>query len=203
MKKIILSFVLIFSLLMSFAACNSGGSKDDPTPEETVYNTLDRLAKNNYSEIKITTSVKTGDIELTANYILTDTNVTYSVEQMSMLPTDGVLDNVSAADKIVLSGTATVKDGAVLTLDGASVNLPAYDELKGAFNFKEDYFSNVKEEGGKFSADVSAPADFLGTAKLLSNLKIEVEYNSNAITKLTLVYTTANSAVTTVYLFKK
>lgn len=203
MKKIILSFVLIFSLLMSFSACKNGGSKDDKTPEETVYSVLDRLAKNDYSEIELTTTVKNGDIELTAKYVLTDTSVTYVVEQMSMLPVDGVLDNVSATDKIVLSGTATVKDGTVLTLDGASVNMPEYDELKGAFNFKEDYFSNVKEDSGKFSADVISPADFLGTTKVLANLKVEVEYNSNAITKLTLVYKTANSTVTTVYLFKK
>ena len=203
MKKIITSFILIFALLMSFAACNNGGSKNEQTSEDNVYSTLNKLAKKDYSKIELTTTVKTGDIELTAGYVLTDTSVTYVIEQMSQLPVDGVLDNISNSYKTVLRGTATVKDGKVLTLDGATVEIPAYDELKGAFNFKQNYFKDAKESSGKFSADVKSPAEFLGTTKTVENLKVEVEYQSKAITKLTLTYNTANSTVTSVYSFEK
>lgn len=199
MKKIIISFILIFALLMSFAACNIGGKTD----EETVYTTLSELAKVPYSQVALSTVIKTADAELTAQYVLTKTTVTYAIEQMSKLPTDGVLNNTPATSKTVLSGTATVENGKVIALDGTSVELPEYDELKGEFNFKESFFKNVTEAGNKFSADVNNPEKFLNTTKKVENMKIEVEYTSDAITKIVLTYNTENATVTSTYAFSK
>ena len=204
MKKIIISFILIFALLMSFASCDFLGSIGGGKTEETnIYTTLNDLTKVSYRKITLSTVVKTGDTELTAQYVLKKTTVTYAIEQMSTLPTDGVLDNVPATSKTVLNGTATIKDGKVVAIDGAEVNLPKYDELKGAFNFEESYFKNAKETSTTFSADVISPEKFLNTTKKIENMKIEVKYNANAITLIVLTYNTANSTVTTTYMFEK
>ena len=204
MKKIITSVILIFALLMSFASCDfldilGGGDK---TEEANIYTTLNEFTKLPYRKVTLSTVVKTGDTELTAQYVLKKTTVTYAIEQMSQLPTDGVLDNVPTTDKTVLSGTATIKDGKVIALDGAEVNLPQYDELKGAFNFEESFFKNVEETSTSFSADVVSPDKFLNTAKKIENLKIEVKYNTKAITLIVLTYNTANSTVTSTYMFE-
>jgi hypothetical protein len=120
-----------------------------------------------------------------------------------MLPTDGKLDNISLEYKKTLTGTAVIENGNVTKFNGDSVNIPEYDELTGAFDFKESYFTSVKVTDSEFSADVISASKFLGTNKSVSNLKIEVKYNTSAIEKITLNYTTANSTVTTVYEFEK
>ena len=122
---------------------------------------------------------------------------------MNLLPPDGDLTNVSPNYKTTFSGSATIKNGKVDKVDGEAVTLPSYDELKGAFNFKESNFKNVKTEKGKLIADVSSVSGFMGVSQNLSNMRIVVTYNDIALQKLEITYNTTNSTVTTVYEFTK
>ena len=208
----------MLAIVISVVSCN----KKDPTPPEvttpdsqqttegntqenpkTIWETLQELSQQKHSKVKLYIKTVTGDIELNANYTLTNTNVTYSVEQLNLLPPDGDLTNVSQNYKTTLSGTATIKNGKVDKFDGEVVNIPLYDELKGTFNFKESNFKNIKMENGKLIADVTSVSDFMGTSKNLSNMKIVVTYNDTALQKLEITYNTTNSTVTTVYEFTK
>jgi predicted small lipoprotein YifL len=218
MKKILSSIVLLLAIVISVASCN----KKDPTPPEvttpdsqqttgentqenpkTVWETLQELSQQKYSKVKLYIKTVTGDIELNANYTLTNTNVTYSVEQLNLLPPDGDLTNVSPNCKVALSGTAAIKNGKVEKIDGETVTLPSYNELKGAFNFKQSNFRNVKTEKGKLTADVSSISGFMGISQNLNNMRIVVIYNDTALQKLEITYKTTNSTVTTVYEFTK
>jgi len=67
----------------------------NPDTDKTVYEVLQNLSKQNYGKIKLNITTLTGDIQLNAEYILTNSNVSYAVEQLNMLPTDGKLDNLS------------------------------------------------------------------------------------------------------------
>lgn len=217
MKKIIIALILMLALLMSFVACSDGNTNENsntegssqqttpqpPYPEKTVYDTLNELSKQNYSKILLNITTLTGDIELGANYVLKATNITYSIEQLNLLPTDGDLSNTSSNYKSTIQGTATVENGKVTKLDNVEVDIPEYDELKGAFEFKDSYFKNIQKENGKFSADVISVAEFLGNNRDISNMKVIVEYNSSAFQKITITYKTTNSTVTTVYEFEK
>jgi hypothetical protein len=175
----------------------------NPDTDKTVCDVLQGLSKQNYGKIKLNITTLTGDIQLNAEYILTSSDVSYSVEQLNMLPTGGKLDNLSPEYKKILTGTAAIENGKVTKFNGDSVNLPEYDELTGTFDFKETYFKNIKTDDGEFSADVISASKFLGTNKSVSNLKIEVKYNNSALKKIILTYKTANSTVTTVYEFEK
>ena len=93
MKKSIIALILSIALLVCMTACS--GSKDpEPTPggntppsvTQTIYEKLDGLADLNYQQIKLSIVMITGDIELSANYTLTQCNVSYSVEQLNILP---------------------------------------------------------------------------------------------------------------------
>ena len=174
-----------------------------PDTDKTVCEVLQDLSSQSYSKVKLNITTITGDIKLGAEYILTKSKVSYAVEQLNMLPTDGKLDNLSPEYKKTLTGTAIIENGKVTKFNGDKVNIPEYDELTGAFDFKESYFKNVKTSDGEFSADVISASKFLGTNKKVSDLKVEVKYNTSAIEKITLTYRTANSTVTTVYEFTK
>lgn len=219
MKKILLSIVLLLAMITAMVSCNQKNPEPAPqttTPDsqqtvggdiqetpKTVWEILQELSQKQYSKVKLDIQTVTGDIELNANYILTNNDVTYSVEQLNLLPSDGDLTNVSQNHKTTILGTATIKNGKVEKFDGKAVDIPTYNELKGAFNFKESNFKNVKIENGKLTADVTSVSNFMGTSKNLSNMKIVVTYNDTALQKLEIIYNTTNSTVTTVYEFTK
>jgi hypothetical protein len=205
----------MLALLMSFVACDNGDSNGTPSngnttppvtqpsdPEETVYEVLNDLSNQSYKKIKLDITTLTGDIELNANYTLSANKVDYSIEQLNFLPSDGNLENVSPDYKTTIQGSATIENGKVTKLDDEAVNLPEYDELKGAFDFKESYFKNIQTESGKFTADVVNASAFIGTDKSISDMKIIVEYNDTTFQKVTITYTTSNSSVTTIYGFE-
>lgn len=206
----------MLALLMSFVACDNGDSNEKPSnegttppvtqptePKKTVYDVLNGLTKQNYKKIQLDITTLTGDIELNANYALTANKVEYSIEQLNLLPSDGNLNNASPDYKTPIQGTATIENGKVTNLDNEVVNLPEYTELKGAFDFKESYFKNIQAENGKFSADVTSVAGFLGNDRNLNDMKVVIEYNSTALESIYITYTTQNSNVTTVYSFEK
>ena len=209
MKKSIIALILSFALLTCMTACS--GSKKDPEPTpggdntpnvtETVYDKLDKFADLKYQQIKLAVVTVTGGIQLSANYTLTENNVTYSVEQLNMLPSNGDLTGVSPEYKTTYTGYAKIVDGKVTELDGEGVTLPSYDELKGNFSFAESNFKNVTTQGNSFSADVVSPSNFYGSTVNVQNMKVIVEYTETAFSKMVITYQTANSTVTTTYEF--
>ena len=216
MKKIIISILLILAILATFVACDDKGNNQNnkngtdteqttPNPEvvKTTYDILNELATQSYSKVKLDISTVTGDVELKASYTLTGLEVSYSVEQLNLLPSDGNIENVSPDYKVTLSGSATVENGKITKIDDEAISIPSYDELKGAFNFTESNFKNIQIENGKITADVVSSSEFFGTNKTINNMKITVEYTDSALQKITITYNTINSAVTTVYEFEK
>ena len=208
MKRSIIALVLSFALLMCMTACS--GSKDpEPTPggdtpppvTQTIYEKLDEFADLNYQQIKLAVVTVTGEIQLSAKYTLTQSNVSYSVEQLNMLPSNGDLTGVSPEYKTTHTGYAKIVDGKITELDGEGVTLPSYDELKGNFSFAESNFKNVTTQGNSFSADIVSPSSFYGSTVNVQNMKVNVEYTDTALSKIIITYQTAKSTVTTTYEF--
>ena len=213
MKKTIVALILSFALLTCMTACSGskdpeptpGGDTTTPTPPppvtETIYDKLDDFADLNYQQIKLSIVTVTDDIQLSANYTLTQNNVSYSVEQLNMLPSNGDLTGISPEYKTTHTGYAKIVDGKVTELDGEGVTLPSYDELKGNFSFAESNFKNVTTQGNSLSADVDSPSSFCGSTVNVQNMKVTVEYTETALSKIVITYQTANSTVTTTYAF--
>ena len=211
MKKILIAIILVFALSMCLVACNDVDNEPNdptqnstPTPEEEVLlGTLNDLAAQSYSKIKLDITTVTGGLELKSSYTMTDSAVEYSVEQFNLLPEDGNLENISPDYKTTLTGTAVIENGVVSKMDGDPVSLPEFDELAGKFNFDKGNLKNIQIEDGKLSADVFSASEFLGTDKTINSVKVTVEFNDSAIETITITYNTINSSVTTVYGFEK
>jgi hypothetical protein len=176
-------------------------SSSSPAATETIYDKLDDFADLTYQQIKLTIVTVTGDIQLSANYTLTQSNVSYSVEQLNMLPSNGDLTGISPEYKTTHTGYAKIVDGKVTELDGEGITLPSYDELKGNFSFAESNFKNVTTQGNSLSADVDSPSSFYGSTVNVQNMKVIVEYTETALSKITISYKTALSTVTAKYNF--
>ena len=213
MKKIIILLITVAMLLMCMTAC-SGFFNPEPTPTPTppddsnppvtqnVYDLLNDLADREYSNIKIDITLTTGFAELYSNYVLTQSNVVYSIEGLNLLPSDGNTTDLSSNYKATVTGYALIENGQVIELDGnKDVDLPSYDELKGNFNFDESNFENVVVGTNSLEADVVSPSQFYGADVDMSNLKVKVEYTESSLTKITISYNTTNASVQTVYVY--
>lgn len=214
MKKNFASLVLILGLLMCFVSCDfHGGNHTDISDTEqstmdsqanrTIYDILNEFAQINYKKVELDIITVISDIELKSNYVLTDSVVVYSVEQLNMLPTDGDVENTLSEYKTSLTGTAIIENGKVVKFDGESISIPSYDDLKGCFNFEESNFKNTEVETKKLTADVVSPSKFMGTDMMIEDMKIVVDYNSSALERITITYKTPHSTVTTVYTYEK
>ena len=205
MKKIV-SFVLFLALLVCITACGGkkppqGGGTNNPPAEQTVYEKLGELAAKNYSRVSVSVVSGVEGVTLTANYVLTQSSVQYSIEQLNQLPTNGSASGISPSHKTTVSGSAAVNGGEIV-LDGESVNLPSYSELKGSFDFSANGFANVVESGNTFSADIASVATFFGAAVDIQNAKISVNYTETALSEIVITYQKANASVTTTYTFE-
>ena len=217
MKKIIILLITVAMLLMCITAC-SGLKDPEPTPTptptptppddpnppvtQTVYDLLDDLADQDYSNIKIDIVVTTGFAELYSNYVLTQSNMVYSIERLNLLPSDGNITDLPSNYKTTVTGYALIENDQVIELDGnKDVALPSYDELKGNFNFDESNFKNAVVGTNSLEADVVSPSQFYGADVDMSNLKVKVEYTETSLTKITISYSTTNASVQTVYVF--
>jgi len=178
-------------------------SNPTPTPPvtPTIYEKLDSFADKDYQKIKLDITTVTGDVELSSSYTLTDSNVTYRIEQLNTLPTDGSLTGVSSSYKTDEIGTAKIVDGKVTRFDGKAVTLPSYDELKGSFSFEESNFKNAVNQTFSFSADVISPSSFYGSDVSVQNMKVKVEYTGSAFSRIIITYNTELSTVTVTYGF--
>ena len=210
MKKII-AFILTVALLVCMAACSkpkapaqtTGGNQGNkPSATQTVYEKLDGFAAQSYRKIKLDITTVTGDIELSASYTLTKNEVTYSVEQSNLLPTDGNLTGISPDYKTVLTGAAKIVNGKVTEFGGQSVTLPSYKELKGGFHFDESNLKNAVVKNNSLTADVISPSVFYGADVSAENMKIEAEYTEAALNRVKVTYSTEHSTVTSVYVFE-
>ena len=215
MKKIVLLLIALSMLLVCVTACLGSENPEqtptstqtppqdtDPPITQTVYGLLDSLAGKKYSTVKINISTVTDFAELHSEYVLTQSNVTYSIERLNLLPSDGNVTNLPSNYKTTVSGYALVENGQVVELDGdKDVTLPSYDELKGNFNFDESNFKNAVVGANCFEAEVISAAQFYGANVDMSDLKVQVEYTETALTKIIISYSTANATVQTVYVF--
>ena len=196
-KKTQVAIFLILVLAVNLVACGFLSS----TPQETVYEKLSRLAKKEYSAVQVNVTTVTEGITLHSSYVTTFGTIQYSVDLLNLLDSNASV--LHEEYKSTLNGTAKVKDGQVVSIDGDAVSLPSYDALKGSFDFKRSYFEGERDKTGEFTATVKSPSELLGVQiDDVSDMKIAVYYDDDAIERIVLTYKTAQSSVTTEYVFK-
>ncbi len=160
---------------------------DDPTPK-TVYEVLNELAKKLPAGVRLTVTTVVDGNTLTGTYeyaAQTDGyTVTYSYEKLNAIEVsdDGIV--VPSESKSTVSGEST-----------AATAMPNIE-------FAESYFTDFTDTQGSVTATVTNIGAFMKDADFEGeNMGITLSYTSQAITSLTVTYTTATAQVTRVYAF--
>ena len=217
MKKLIIIIMLISALLLS-TSCGIIPLPNPDAPGEPGINpdgSIDYvdMTGNDYAKIeelyalvgnKVDISVKTESLGVTLNatYAIGGDTVTYSVETLNMLPSDGNIENLPESMISTITGAAHINENGELVDDGdGTVALPEGTTVAGVMDFSEGNFKDGKRSPYGFEGEVASVKDFLGADVDVDSMYAKVDYTDAAISSITLTYTRGNATVTITYTF--
>ena len=183
-------FVVILCLLVCLAAC---------TPQQGSEQLNEKL-KANYSQISL--SVTTKYLCETLKSTVTTTTerdvstVTYSVQQFATF-NEGIPESLI----VTKQGTLTVEKGVITSMDGDEADIDVSGVSAGNLSFDDNYFKNANLTATQFTAEVSAPAAFLGTAVQCSDMKVSATFDNTFVKTIVITYTADGAEVTYSYQF--
>lgn len=193
--------LICFALLLCLAVCLGACQEPTDTPPAgdgpEICEKLDALLDAEMNAVTVEITTVTEGITLKAEYAVSKTAVSYSVERLNKLEGNEIPEEY----KTTLSGNATIENGTVTKIDGDAIDLPSYDQLTGNFSIKKENLAEIEEGEGSLKAKVLSPEAFLGAKVDAKDMTVSITYTDTAVTSLTLTYSTSTSTVTTVYTF--
>ena len=181
-------FVVILCLLVCLAAC---------TPQQGSEQLNEKL-KANYSQISLSVTTKYLGETLTSTVTTTTegdvSTVTYSIQQFSTF-NEGIPESLI----VTKQGTLTVEKGVITSIDGDEADIDVSGVSAGNLSFDDNYFKNANLTATQFTAEVSAPAAFLGTAVQCSDMKVSATFDKTFVKTIVITYTADGAEVTYSY----
>lgn len=183
-------FVVILCLLVCLAAC---------TPQQGSEQLNEKLEAN-YSQISLSVTTKYLGETLTST-VTTATEgdvstVTYSIQQFATF-NEGIPKSLI----VTKQGTLTVEKGVITSMDGDEADIDVSGVSAGNLSFDDNYFKNANLTATQFTAEVSAPAAFLGTAVQCSDMKVSATFDKTFVKTIVITYTADGAEVTYNYQF--
>ena len=189
MKKRIIGIACVCAVAaLSLTAC--GGNK--------TYGKLNSLIAKTPSEAELVVTVTADGETLSGEYSLSEQDggyvVEYTYERLSTFDAsdDGYI--FPDAVKTTYEGSVVVKDGKIVQQNGDTADLTFEQMTASGVKFDETYFSNVVIDDGSVIADVSDPEAFLQSDITCTDMQMKVLFTDDAITSLTVSYTSAAGA---------
>ena len=183
-------FVVILCLLVCLAAC---------TPQQGSEQLNEKL-KANYSQISLSVTTKYLGETLTSTVTTTTegdvSTVTYSIQQFATF-NEGIPESLI----VTKQGTLTVEKGVITSMDGDEADIDVSGVSAGNLSFDDNYFKNANLTATQFTAEVSAPAAFLGTAVQCSDMKVSATFDKTFVKTIVITYTADGAEVTCNYQF--
>ncbi len=192
MKKAISILIIMLLTVTLFCACDESAVNLDD---------INAMLNKEYSGWTISTSTLYNSVRLDSEYIVAkvegQTEISYSVEQLNELSLEANQDF-----KSVKTGNVIVKDGKVLSSDGAELFLDLSGMESIGLNFKSKYFEGINKTSSAFSAKVKDINGFMGKEIDATSMTVGASFNANGFVYIKLNYTTSKGAiVTTEYIF--
>ena len=183
-------FVVILCLLVCLAAC---------TPQQGSEQLNEKLEEN-YSQISLSVTTKYLGETLTSTVTTTTegdvSTVTYSIQQFAAFD-EGIPESLI----VTKQGTLTVEKGVITSIDGDEADIDVSGVSAGNLSFDDNYFKNANLTATQFTAEVSAPAAFLGTAVQCSDMKVSATFDKTFVKTIVITYTADGAEVTYNYQF--
>lgn len=183
-------FVVILCLLVCLAAC---------TPQQGSEQLNEKLEEN-YSQISLSVTTKYLGETLTSTVTTTTegdvSTVTYSIQQFAAF-NEGIPESLI----VTKQGTLTVEKGVITSMDGDETDIDVSGVSAGNLSFDDNYFKNANLTATQFTAEVSAPAAFLGTAVQCSDMKVSATFDKTFVKTIVITYIADGAEVTYNYQF--
>lgn len=183
-------FVVILCLLVCLAAC---------TPQQGSEQLNEKLEES-YSQISLSVTTKYLGETLTSTVTTTTegdvSTVTYSIQQFAAFD-EGIPESLI----VTKQGTLTVEKGVITSMDGDEADIDVSGVSAGNLSFDDNYFKNANLTATQFTAEVSAPAAFLGTAVQCSDMKVSATFDKTFVKTIVITYTADGAEVTYSYQF--
>lgn len=183
-------FVVILCLLVCLAAC---------TPQQGSEQLNEKLEES-YSQISLSVTTKYLGETLTSTVTTTTegdvSTVTYSIQQFAAF-NEGIPESLI----VTKQGTLTVEKGVITSIDGDEADIDVSGVSAGNLSFDDNYFKNANLTATQFTAEVSAPAAFLGTAVQCSDMKVSATFDKTFVKTIVITYTADGAEVTYSYQF--
>lgn len=193
MKKYTCFILMLCLLLTCLFSCGNDSDNKDTDAGESVYEKLQQMVGEEPSSL--TVRIKTdvgGDVELQSEYKLEKTSsgqrVSYTVQQMSGFTGENGELTIPEERVATLRGEAVVSGGRVVSQSGDTVDTDLAKIGLPHFDFDESNFANVSESDGRFSADVTSPARFMGSDGGVEDMTVEVIYTDRGVSSIRLCY---------------
>ena len=223
MKKLATILMLVLVLLLSTSCFNKNKQPDNPIEQPGVpsepgfnedgsivyvdmkdgdYDKIDEMHSEVGNKINISVITESRGVILNANYAVDGNKVSYTVEKLNMLPSDGDINKLPESMSTIYSGTAHVNEKGELVddADGAVV-LPEGTSLLGNMNFSQENFKDGKRSPYGFEGSVASVKGFLGFEVDVNDMKVKVDYTDAGISSIILTYTKGEAKVTITYKF--
>ena len=202
-KSIVLVISILAVVVLTFTACGV---------DSDVCDELNAMIKMDYTLVKMDVSTTTQGVTLDSSFTsqsaVNGTTVVYSVEKLASITTDSNGNYVMPSKMIeTKSGSATVKNGKIITQLGDPIDIPISSLTAATLNFKSNYFASSKSsvEGTEktLEATVSDIKGFTGNANFDGkNMTVQVKYNQK-LSVITIDYLSNNGAlVKVIYTFR-
>lgn len=177
MKRILLVFALILSLVICLPAC---GDKIEENPEFARFNEMFQASFDNY--IITVSSTSASGYQLNNLYMITTVDgvrsVSYTVETLNEFNVEGDLIEIPESYKSVEQGTYDAEISASSTFD-----VPH-------FNFSYKCIKSDAITPKTFSADITSLAGFMGTSINATEAKFIVFYSDDVPSSIAISYVT-------------
>lgn len=198
-RNLLILISVIIVLVLCLSACK------DNTETLRKLNTMQR---EDYSKLSVeVTTVKDG-LTLEGSYGFTvngdKTDVTYAYDKLNGFDVSGNAVTAPEQFKSRLTGTAVVKDGAVVEINGEAIDPQLLTQLQSAsFTFRQSLFANVKTTNYTFEADVVNPKEFIGDDNFGgTDVKVRIGFRKS-LDKIELTYKQNGASVSVTYKFEK
>ena len=220
MKKIAAIFLLI-SMLFLVTSCDISDIFQETEPDDQsqpgfnpdgsiIYAEMTDSDYDKISELhsavgnKVAVSVITENLGaiLKADYAIDGELITYTVEKLNMLPSDGDINKLPDSMISTYTGTAHINENGELVDDSdGEVALPEGTALAGNMDFSPDNFENGKRSPYGFEGNVKSVQDFLGVDLTVNSMSVKVDYTDSGISTIVLNYTKGSAKITITYKF--
>lgn len=182
--------------------------ENKPDVKEAFCKELELLSKNvSYSSVELNVATTHSGVTLNSQFVLNERDVEYSIEKVASF---GVNDDGSIAVpesfKETLTGSVTLGDKSdTVIFDGEILVVSDYNVLSGAFCFISENIGEYNKADGVVTTIIFKVLDasaFFGTAiEGVENMIVTVSYTGDAITAITVKYSTAKNYVVMDYTF--